>query len=265
MTASPFEALGGFGLAWAAIFGLLVGSFVNVLIHRLPRDESLVRPGSHCPACGAPIRPLENVPLVSWIALRGRCRACHARISVRYPVVELANALLWTASFRRAPSWADFAAGAIFFSACLVLAWIDYDFQILPDAVTIPVLAAGLALSFVTRAPGPRRAVLGALVGGGGLWALGWIWSRLRRVDAMGLGDVKMLAMIGAFVGPTGVLASVFFASILGSLAGLALIAARRGGLRSALPFGVFLAIGGVAAYFFAAPLLDRYRALWPA
>ena len=264
MSAVPFEALGYFGLAWAGVFGLLVGSFLNVVIHRLPRDESLVRPGSHCPACGASIRPLENVPLLSWIALGGRCRACRAPISVRYPAVELANGVLWAASFRRAPGWADFAAGAIFFSASLALAWIDYDFQILPDAITIPTLAAGLALSFLTHAPGPRRAVLGALVGGGGLWLLGWLWSRLRKVDAMGLGDVKMLAMIGAFVGPAGVLAAVFFASILGSLAGLLLIAARRGNLRSALPFGVFLAIGGVGAYFFAAPLLDRYRALWP-
>jgi leader peptidase (prepilin peptidase)/N-methyltransferase len=265
VSGAPFEALGVFGLVWAGIFGLLVGSFVNVLIHRLPRDESLVRPGSHCPACGAPIGALENVPVVSYLALGGRCRSCRAPISPRYPLVELANALLWIASYRAAPSWADFAAGAILSSLCLALAWIDADFQILPDVLTLPGTAAGLALAFLVRRLAFRDAALGAALGGGGLFLLGWLWSRLRRVEAMGLGDVKMLAMLGAFLGPAGVLAAVFFASILGSLAGLVLILARRGSLKSAIPFGVFLAIGGVAAYFFAPPLLDRYRALWPA
>ena len=224
-----------------------------------------MRPGSHCPACGAPIGPLENVPVLSYLALRGRCRACRAPISPRYPLVELANALLWVACFRRAPSWADFAAGALLSTLCLALAWIDADFQILPDVLTLPGLGAGLALSFFRGAPSPRQAALGALLGGGGLFLLGWVWSRLRRVDAMGLGDVKMLAMMGAFLGPAGMLAAVFFASVIGSLAGAVLILSRRGSLKTAIPFGVFLAIGAVAAWFFAAPLVDRYRALWPA
>lgn len=260
----PFAALGGFGLAAAGAFGLLFGSFVNVLIHRLPRSESVVRPGSHCPSCGAPIRARDNVPVLSWLLLRGRCRVCRAPISARYPAVELANGALWMAIFWRAPSAADFASGALFASACLALFWTDSDFRILPDAVTLPGTAAGLALSFFSTERTPLQAFLGAALGASTLFVLGWTWSRLRGVDAMGLGDVKMLGMIGAFLGPWGMLVAVLFASVLGSLAGLALIVSRRGGLSSTLPFGVFLAIGAVAAQLFGGPILAGYRSLWP-
>ena len=255
---------GAFGALAAALFGLLVGSFANVLIHRLPRDESIVRPGSRCPACGTPIRPFDNVPVISWLALRGRCRACRAPISPRYPLTELGNAALWAAAFAAAPSWADFFSGALLCTACLALAWIDADVQLLPDAITLPCLVAGLALSFLSVQRTPRQALLGAAIGAGALFALGWLWSRLRHVEAMGLGDVKMLGMIGAFLGPWGVFLSVLIGSLLGSVAGVTLILARKGGLRTALPFGVFLAIGAVAALFAGGPLSAAYRSLWP-
>ncbi len=264
VAAAPLPVLGAFGVAAAALFGLLVGSFLNVLIHRLPREESIVHPGSHCPACGAPIRPLDNMPVLSWLLLGGRCRACGAPISARYPLVELGNGALWAAAFWKAPSWVDFASGAFLCSACLALAWIDADVQLLPDAITLPGIAVGLLLSFLSLQRTPRQALLGAAIGAGSLYLVGWTWSKLRDVDAMGLGDVKMLGMIGAFLGSWGVFLTVFFASVLGSLVGLFLILARRGGLRTAIPFGVFLAIGAVAAYFFGVPLLSGYRSLWP-
>jgi leader peptidase (prepilin peptidase) / N-methyltransferase len=262
--ATPLAALGGFGLASAGLFGLLVGSFLNVLIHRLPREESIVRPGSHCPACGAPVRPLDNVPVLSWLLLRGRCRVCRAPISARYPLVELSNGMLWVAAFATAPTWADFVSDALLCSACLALAWIDADFQLLPDAITLPGIVVGLALSFFSRERTPRQAFLGAAVGVGALYFLGWAWSKLRNVDAMGLGDVKMLGMVGAFLGPWGVFLTVFCGSVLGSLVGLVLVVARRGSLRTAIPFGVFLAIGAVATSFFGSAFLREYRALWP-
>jgi leader peptidase (prepilin peptidase)/N-methyltransferase len=248
----------------AALFGLLVGSFVNVLIHRLPKEESIVRPGSRCPSCGAPVRALDNVPVLSWLLLRGRCRACRAPISVRYPIVELSNGFLWAASFWRAPSWGDFASGALLSSSCIALAWIDADVRLLPDVITLPGIAAGLALSFVSLERTPLEAAIGAAVGAGALFLLGWLWEKLRKVEAMGLGDVKMLGMVGAFLGLPGVFLTVLFASLLGSLVGLGLIAARRGSLATALPFGVFLAMGAVASLFFGAPLFERYRLLFP-
>ncbi len=262
--ASPLEVLGAFGAASAGLFGLLVGSFLNVLVHRLPRDESIVRPGSHCPACGAGIGPFDNIPVLSWILLRARCRACGAPISIRYPLVELANGLFWVAVYWRAPSWGDFASGALLCSSCLALAWIDADFQLLPDAITLPGVAAGLALSFFSFERTPLQAALGAAAGGLGLLLVGLVYRLIKRVEGMGLGDVKMLAMLGAFLGPSGIVLTVLLASLSGSLVGLALIARGRGGLATRLPFGVFLAGGGVATYFFGAFLLGRYRSLWP-
>jgi leader peptidase (prepilin peptidase)/N-methyltransferase len=261
----PLEALGVFGLIWSGLFGLLVGSFLNVLIHRLPREESIVRPGSRCPACGGRIRPLDNVPVASWLLLAGRCRSCRAPISFRYPLVELSNGALWVAAFWRAPSWGDFASGAFLCSACLALAWIDFDFQILPDTITLTGIAVGIALSFFSAGRTPLQALLGAAVGGGALWLLGAVWGMIRRnPDVMGLGDVKMLAMVGAFLALPGVVVTVLIASVAGSVVGLALIAAGRGSFATRLPFGVFLAAGAVIAFFAQRPLFSAYRSLWP-
>lgn len=242
------------------LFGLVVGSFVNVVIHRLPRGESVAFPGSHCPACDAPIRAYDNVPVLSWLILRGRCRACRAPISVRYPVIELANAVLWIAVYLTAPGWADFATGAFLCSACLALLAIDAEFRILPDRITLTGVAVGLALSFFSQLRTPLSAAGGAALGAGGLFLLAFLWEKLRGVEAMGMGDVKMLGMIGALLGTPGVVITVLLASVAGSLVGLGLVLARRGSLQTALPFGVFLALGAVAAFFWGPALVDLYR-----
>lgn len=261
---NPFETYGAFGCVAAGLFGLVVGSFVNVLVHRLPRGESVVFPRSHCPSCGATILARDNVPVVSWLLLGGRCRVCRAPISARYPVLELANGALWVFVFLKARTWPEFASGAFFATACLALAAIDAEFQILPDKITLTGVACGLLLAFVSKTRTPGSALLGAALGGGGLYLVAFLYEKIAGQEGMGLGDVKMLAMIGAFLGPAGALVSVLLASLAGSAVGLALMAAGRGDRRSRLPFGVFLAAGGVAAFFFGDWLLTRYRALWP-
>src|SRR5262249_54882325 len=165
-------------VAWvSAIAGLMVGSFLNVLAHRLPRGESTVSPGSHCPSCGAPIAPRDNIPLVSWILLGGRCRTCRAPISFRYPLIELVNGALWFLGAWRAQTWVDLLAGAFFCSACLVLLVIDAEFQLLPDKITLTGTAAGLLFSISSHRV--TASLLGIAVGAGGLFLIAFFYERL--------------------------------------------------------------------------------------
>jgi leader peptidase (prepilin peptidase)/N-methyltransferase len=261
---APFEAFGVFGAVAAGLFGLVVGSFVNVLVHRLPRGESVVLPPSHGPACGAGIRARDNIPVVSWLLLRGRCRACGAPIAVRYPMLELANAILWVLVFLRARETAELLGGVFFATACLALAAIDAEFQILPDKITLTGIALGILLAFFSTSRTPAAALLGAAAGGGGLYLIAFLYEKIAGHEGMGLGDVKMLAMIGAFLGVSGVLVSVLLASFAGSAVGIFAIALGRGDRKMRLPFGVFLAAGGVATFFFGEALVVKYRALLP-
>lgn len=242
------------------LFGLVVGSFLNVLIHRLPRGESVAFPGSHCPSCGAPIRAYDNVPVVSWLVLGGRCRDCGVRIAVRYPVIELVNALLWAAVYAQAPGWVDFASGAFLCSAALALLVIDAEFRILPDKITLTGMVVGFALSFFSPVHGPTSSLGGIVLGAGGLYLLAFLYEKWKKVEGMGMGDVKMLGMIGAFLGPWGVVVAVLLASLAGSVVGLLLVLLKRGSLTTALPFGVFLALGAVAALFWGPALVLLYR-----
>jgi leader peptidase (prepilin peptidase)/N-methyltransferase len=252
------------GLAVAGALGLIVGSFLNVVIHRVPREESVVSPPSRCPNCGARIAPLDNVPVVSWILLAGRCRSCRGPIKVRYPLVELANGVLWVLVLRAAPSWGDAATGAFLASACLALLAIDLDHEILPDVITLPGLAVGLALSFVSVRRTPLEAALGAALGAGGLFLLRFLYEKITGQEGMGLGDVKMLGMMGALLGPAGVVVGTFMASLTGSIVGLVWILLRGGDRRTRIRFGPFLALGAVFAWFFGRPLVAWYRTLWP-
>jgi leader peptidase (prepilin peptidase) / N-methyltransferase len=246
----------------AAAAGLVVGSFLNVCIHRMPRGVSVVFPASHCPACGAPIAPYDNVPVLAWLWLRGRCRVCRAPISARYPAVEAANGLLWALAAWRTPDLSGFAAGAWLSSACLALLFIDWDWQLLPDAITYPSLAAGLILSFFRRDLDLRRAAAGALFGAGLLAAVALAYRGLTGREGLGWGDVKMLGMIGAFVGPAGVLLTLLLASLAGSLVGGALMLFRGATARLRLPLGCFLALAAIAAMFFGPRWIEAYRRL---
>ena len=247
------------------VFGLVLGSFLNVCIHRLPRGQSIVRPGSHCPSCKAPIPWYRNIPLVSWVALRGRCASCSARIPLRYPLVEALSGgsllALWTVY---GPSL-QFLIASIFALALLVLFFTDLDLQLLPDAITLSGFVTGIAVAWFNPFLGHgdwRRvwlAIAGAGLGSGILWGLGALYTRLRGVEAMGMGDVKMMAMVGAFTGPAGVLFTIFAASVVGAVVGLTLIPLRGRTLKDALPFGCFLAPAALAALLIGRQAFEAY------
>lgn len=274
-----------FACALMAIFGAIIGSFLNVVIHRLPREQSIVFPESTCPSCRTPIRPYDNIPILSFLILRGRCRKCGARISPRYPAVEALVALLFAAV-----TWHDGLSFALAFdlafaAAMVALIFIDAEHMILPNAITYP----GIFFALITRLAVPHLAGpahfddlpqlqallppsyplwlvsligagIGALAGGGSLWLMGFLWEKLRGVEAMGLGDVKMMFMVGAFLGWRLTILTILIAAFTGSLAGIALMVKRgRRNLQMMLPFGIFLGIGSIISLLIGTRIIDWY------
>lgn len=241
-------------ITWGTAVGLVVGSFLNVVAHRLPRGLSVVWPGSHCPWCGGAVRALDNLPVLSFLLLRGRCRRCGAPISWRYPLLEGLTAVIFAALAWRhgyPPNFGTFAAFAVLATFLLALAAIDLEHFLLPDALTFGGIAAGLALQAWIPQVSWVDAAVGVLAGAGGLFLLAEAWLWLRGEEGLGLGDAKMAALIGAFLGWQGTVVAVVGASIIGAVVGLTLLAARRMHSRSPLPFGVFLALGALLAIFF--------------
>ena len=236
--------------AVAAAYGLVFGSFLNVVVHRLPRGMSLLRPRSHCPACGAPVRWFDNVPVLSYVLLLGRCRACRRPISPRYPAVELASGALAAAVAARFGLTVSGVAAILLVMLLLPLAFIDLEHHLLPDVLTLPGIAIGLACSWAGGLVPFADALVGAAVGAGVPYAVMVAYRRLRGVEGMGLGDVKLLAMIGAFLGWRGMLLTLGVGATAGALVGLALIATGRGRRDTELPFGTFLcAAAGVVLF----------------
>ncbi len=229
------------------LFGLVVGSFLNVCIYRIPRNRSIIWPSSRCPACNAPIRAVDNIPLISYILLRGRCRECSGPISARYPLVEGLNALFYVVLLWRYGLTAGTIVFMVFFSTLLVITFIDLDFQIIPDLITIPgtviflVLAIFIVIDpFSRQAPlGLRQSVSGLLLGFGLYYAIA-----VLSKGGMGGGDIKMMAMVGALTGWKGVLFTTFFGSLAGSIFGISLMLLKGRGRKSRIPFGPFLAFG---------------------
>lgn len=270
---------------FAGILGAIIGSFLNVVIHRVPREQSIVFPNSACPACHTALRPYDNIPILSFIILRGRCRFCQAPISIRYPIVEALTALLFAAvAFHDGVSLAlpfDLA----FVAALTALIFIDAEHMILPNVITYPgtvfALLARIVLLYLVGAqqfddlPGlilrvpPTLplwsvsligAVIGALVGGGSLWLMGFIWEKLRGIEAMGLGDVKMMFMVGAFLGWRLAILTIFIGVFSGSLAGIAIMLKRgRNNMQMMLPFGIFLGAGAIASLFVGHRIVEWY------
>ncbi len=247
---------------YAAILGLIVGSYLNVVVYRLPLGLSTVYPRSRCPGCGNLIQAFDNMPVLSFLLLRGRCRHCGTTISWRYPLVEAATGALFVGCLLRFGLSPQAAAAMVFSCLMLTLALIDYDHMILPDRITLPGIAEGLALQLVAPLAGLLPAVIGAVLGAGILLAVWGLWWVVRREEGMGLGDVKMLALVGAFLGWPGVLVTLFVGALSGSVVGIALM--RRGSvdMRSKLPFGVFLALGAIVALFFGEALVEWYAGL---
>jgi len=244
------------------MFGLAVGSFLNVCIYRLPRRESLNWPGSHCTTCSRALAWYENLPLVSWLALRGRCRTCRAAISPMYPAVEAITGAVFVAGYF-IYGWTPLLAVRLMFaSAMIVLFAIDLRHHILPNVITLPGIVIGFALSFVLP-PGWLASLIGLTAGGGILFAIGEAYYRVRGIEGLGMGDVKMLAMIGAFLGWKLMLVTLVLASFSGSLVGVGLMLTGRGGMTFALPFGTFLAVGALAAAVAGDPILAWYLGLY--
>ena len=265
--------------------GAIIGSFLNVVIHRLPREESIVFPNSRCPSCAAAIASYDNIPILSYLILRGRCRACKERISVRYPAVELLTALLFLAV-----AWRDGVSPAlpfdlIFVSTLAALIFIDAEHMLLPNAITYPgmvfALIARVAIPYLAAMPhfddleplmrgmlhgmpiwaaSLMGAVIGGLIGGGSLWLMGWTWEKLRGIEAMGMGDVKMMFMVGAYLGWRLTILTIFLGVLSGSLIGIALMLRQgRRNMQMLLPFGVFLGIGAIAALLIGSQIVEWY------
>ena len=250
----------GFAEVFVTLLGLCIGSFLNVCIHRLPLKQSVVTPPSRCPGCGNLLRWFDNVPIVSYVALRGRCRACRNPISLQYPIVEAVTAVLFLLHFWVLGLTPLFAVRVAFACALLVLFMIDLEHQILPDKITLPGIVAGFACSWFLP-PGPLMSMLGILFGGGLLWAIAEIWLRLRKVDAMGFGDVKMLAMIGAFLGVELMVLTFVLSSMIGGIVAGAMMATRRADLATREPYGTMLAVGALVASLYGNALNGWYLA----
>lgn len=237
----------------AGLLGLVVGSFLNVVIHRVPLRQSVVWPASRCPACGEPIAPLDNVPVLSYVLLRGRCRNCKARISARYPLVEVFTGALFAAAAYEFGLGLRLLSALVLISTLIALAGIDFEHRLLPNAIVGPAALVGLTLSILES---PERwwvYPISALAVAGGLFALAIAYS-----GGMGMGDVKMGGMLGAFLGPYAALA-VFLGAFAGAITGGLLIAAGRIPRRHALPFGVFMALAGIVVLFVGPQLWGLY------
>ncbi len=246
---------------YATGLGLIVGSYLNVVIHRLPREESTLFPRSRCPSCGAAIAAYDNVPVVSYLWLRGRCRSCKTRISARYPAIEALTGALFLACFLRFGPAIEAVAAALFCALMVALGAIDAEHYILPDRITLPGIVVGLAFSPWLSWSGLGAAVLGATIGAAILSALWWGWYLWRKEEGLGLGDVKMLAMVGAFLGWKGALVTLFAGALAGSLVGVVLMSRGQAGMKTKLPFGTFLAAGGVLALFAGPAIMRSYLA----
>lgn len=269
--------------------GAIIGSFLNVVIHRLPREESIVLPSSRCPACGGGIAFYDNVPVLSYLMLGGRCRSCKTHISARYPAVEALTAALWLLVFWRVGlTWA-LPFDLIFVTAVTALVFIDAEHMILPNAITYPgvafALIARVAVPWLMGQPhfddvlGVQQmlgmgwsnpaaslvgAIIGALVGGGSLFLMGEAWTRLRHVEAMGLGDVKMMLMVGAYLGWRLTILNIFLGALTGSIIGIGVTLYQgRRDLQGQLPFGVYLGIGAIIALVFGTQIVNWYAGFY--
>lgn len=237
-------------------FGLVIGSFINVVVIRLPHRRSLVHPGSRCPGCDKPIAWWDNIPVLSYVLLRGRCRRCKTKISIRYPLIELMTGLLFlAANVRLGFDLTLVVRGWPWLASLVAIAFIDLEHRIIPDPLSLGGLAWGLLTAWLDPRVGLLSAALGAALGFGFFYSIAWIYLRLTGRSGLGGGDIKLLAMFGAFLGPMGVLTSVVISSIFGSLVGVGWGLARKnraGGLMAfAIPYGPFLVVGALYYYLF--------------
>jgi leader peptidase (prepilin peptidase)/N-methyltransferase len=286
---ASFETVTGLpaflGYIFTFAFGAIVGSFLNVVIHRVPNEESIVFPNSACPKCKNPIKPYDNLPILSWLILGGKCRNCKEKISPRYPAVEFLTAMLFVLTFWAVGFNAFLPVCLIFVATMVSLIFIDAEHMILPDVINFPLLALALLvriiypiffgaeyfadlkhypLTAMSNLPlwlvSLIGAILGGLVGGGFLWLVGEAWKRLRGVEAMGLGDVKMMFAVGALLGWRLTLLSIFLGAFSGAIIGVAVVSRQKEkDMQTQIPFGIFLGIGSIIALLFGEQMIGWY------
>jgi len=241
------------------LFGAIVGSFLNVCICRMPIDESVVSPPSHCPRCDYRIRWYDNIPLFSYLMLQGKCRGCGVHISLQYPLVELLNGLLTLALFLKYGPSLSFLAMFLFCSALVVITFIDLEHQIIPDEISLPGIIIGFVFSFFLPGQSWINSLLGILLGGGSLLMVAYGYQWLAGKEGMGGGDIKLLAMMGAFLGWKSVLFIVFASSLVGSVVGITMMLVQKKDSKLAIPFGPYLAFGAVLYIFYGNQLISWY------
>lgn len=286
---SNFETITGMpefvGYIFVFVLGAVVGSFLNVVIHRVPLEQSIVFPNSACPKCKNPIKPYDNFPILSWLILGGKCRNCKEKISPRYPAVELLTALAFTLTYFALGFTPFLPIGLIFTATMIALIFIDAENMILPDVINFPLLGLALIVRVIypiffgnqffpdlTHSPLTMLnnlplwlvsligAIFGALVGGGSLWLIGFIWEKLRGVEAMGFGDVKMMFAVGALLGWRLTFLTLFLGAFSGAIIGVALISMQKDkNMQTQIPFGIFLGIGSFFALLFGEQMIAWY------
>jgi len=259
--------------AFAFIFGAVVGSFLNVCIYRLPRHASVAFPPSHCPTCDYRIRWYDNIPIASYAALRGRCRSCGTHISFQYPVVELINAVLTLLLFLRFGQAIFYARGFVellqagfpflvlfvFCSALVTITFIDLEHQIIPDVISLPGIVIGFVVSLLIPQLGWLNSLIGIIVGGGSLWLVAYGYELIAKKEGMGGGDIKLLAMMGAFLGWKAIPFIIFAASLIGSIVGVTVMVVRKKDSQYPIPFGPFLAGAAIVYIFFGRAIILWY------
>ena len=249
-------------LVFAFALGAVMGSFANVVIFRLPQGQSIVTPGSRCPSCRTPIRWYDNIPIASYLVLGARCRSCRMPISPRYPLVEALTGLLFAGLVLRFGIGSTTAVLALFSWALVVVTFIDFDHRIIPDVISLPGVLIGVAASLLPGFPRPVDSIIGLAVGGGFLFLVLFAYEKVMKDEGMGMGDVKLLAMIGAFLGWQALPVTVLVASISGTLTGVAFALAKGEPVRKfPVPFGPFLALGALIHIFFGVEIILWYLA----
>lgn len=257
----PFEYY--FILSTVFVLGAVIGSFLNVCIYRIPAGKSIVTPASSCPSCGDKIRWFQNIPIFSFLLLRGKCAGCGQKISLRYPLIEAITGGLFVLVLYSFGLSLSTPIYWIFVAALVVITFIDLDHQIIPDVISLPGIVVGFACSFAIPWVGWIDSLLGILLGGGLLLAIAWCYQILTKREGMGGGDIKLLAMLGAFMGWKAIFPVVFLSSLMGSIVGVPLILFRGEDTRFAVPFGPFLSLGAVFYLFWGPDLLRWYFSLW--
>lgn len=253
------ESVSTFDQVFVFVLGCILGSFYNVVIHRLPLKLSLVSPGSMCPGCGRSIAAYDNIPVLSYLLLGGKCRNCKSRISVRYPLVEALTGFFALVLFRRYGLHPQFGIEFVFISLLLIIAFIDLDTCLIPDVLSLSGVVLGFAFSFFTPRLSWTESLLGIFLGGGVIYLIATAFWLIRRKEGMGGGDLKLLGMIGAFTGWPGVLFTLFLSSIFGTIIAIPLMYRSGKNLGSEIPYGPFLAFGAVMYIFFGRIFFDWY------